>query len=53
MGIGDGWLAKERVKPDGDAVGAADCSGHPSVFPGGIIHASSHVSGIGGCCSVV
>lgn len=42
MGIGDGWLAKEGVKPDGNAVGGVNCSGCPSVFPGGVIYASSH-----------
>lgn len=53
MGIGDGWLAKERVKPDGNAVGGADCSGRPSALPGGVIQASNHVSGIRSCCYVV
>lgn len=53
MGTGDRWLAKEGVKPDGNAVEGVNCSGCPSVFPGGVIYASSHVSGIGGRCSVI
>lgn len=33
MGIGDGWLAKELVKPGRNAVRGVDCSGLPQHTP--------------------